>query len=93
MTCILYCDWYITSNLLSNNHGIGAPVTGGGTAGTWTQEKGFMAYYEICLNIKNNGWLSVKGDDCTVGPYAYKGNQWVGYDDESSVKIKVSPSL
>jgi hypothetical protein len=49
-----------------------------------------MGYHEICLNIKNNGWNKVKGDKCTVGPHAYKGNQWVGYDDLETVKIKVT---
>jgi len=24
-----------------------------------------------------------------MGPYAYKDNQWVGYDDEEFVKLKV----
>jgi len=24
-----------------------------------------------------------------MGPYAYKGNQWVGYDDINIVKLKV----
>ena len=48
-----------------------------------------MGYHEICLNIKNNGWTKVKGSECTVGPHAYKGNQWVGYDDLDAVKIKV----
>ena len=48
-----------------------------------------MGYHEICLNIKNNGWTKVKGSKCTVGPHAYKGNQWVGYDDLETVKIKV----
>jgi len=48
-----------------------------------------MAYYEVCLNIQDNGWTKVAGDDCTVGPYAYKDNQWVGYDDMNAIEIKV----
>ena len=43
---------------------------------------------QICLNLKN-GWTEVKGSSCTVGPYAYKGNQWVGYDSLESVKYKM----
>ena len=57
--------------------------------GQWTGQAGYMGYHEICLNIKNNGWNKVKGDKCTVGPHAFKGNQWVGYDDLETVKIKV----
>jgi hypothetical protein len=28
-----------------------------------------------------------------MGPYAYKGNQWVGYDDINIVKLKVRKAL
>lgn len=28
---------------------IGAPASGGGTAGKYTSEAGFMAYYEVCF--------------------------------------------
>jgi len=69
-------------------NGIGAPTRDGGIAGKWTRAKGFLGYYEICLNLKN-GWTEVKGSSCTVGPYAYKGNQWVGYDSLESVKYKM----
>jgi len=71
------------------NNGIGAPARDGGQAGKWTRAKGFLGYYEICLYLKQ-GWTKVKGADCTVGPYAYKGNQWVGYDDIDAVKFKMN---
>ena len=48
-----------------------------------------LAYFEICDNIVNKGWTRVKGPDCVVGPYAYKGDQWVGYDDPESIKYKM----
>ena len=50
-----------------------------------------MGYHEICLNIKDKGWTKVKGDECIVGPHAYMGDQWVGFDDLETVKIKVIP--
>ena len=37
------------------------------------------------MNVKENGWTSVED---VLGPYAHKGNQWVGYDTIRSVKIK-----
>jgi hypothetical protein len=33
------------------NNGIGAPAVGAGAAGKYTREPGFMAYYEVILNI------------------------------------------
>ena len=39
------------------------------------------------MNIKNSGWTLV---DNVNGPYAYKGNQWVGYDTVNSVLNKAN---
>ena len=60
-------------------------ATGGGQQGSITREGGYLGYQEICLNIKENGWEMVEDPQ---GPYAYKGNQWVGYDTITSVKVK-----
>ena len=46
-----------------------------------------MSYYEICENINKNGWTVVNDNNYKV-PYAYKGNQWVGYDNQASMKLK-----
>ncbi|KAF6074198.1 chitinase acidic [Phyllostomus discolor] len=74
--------------LLSNpsNHGIGAPTTGPGPAGPYTRQSGFWAYYEICTFLKN-GATEVWEASQDV-PYAYKGNEWLGYDNTKSFKIK-----
>ncbi|XP_023649369.1 acidic mammalian chitinase-like isoform X2 [Paramormyrops kingsleyae] len=73
---------------LSNpaNHGIGAPISGAGTAGKYTQEAGELAYFEICGFL--DGATEVWNTEQNV-PYAYKGNQWVGYDNLKSFQIKV----
>ncbi|KFM57731.1 Chitotriosidase-1, partial [Stegodyphus mimosarum] len=69
-------------------NGIGAPVTGKGKGGWMTKEPGMLGYNEICLHVKQNGWNVVvpKGIEA---PYAYFGNQWVGYDDKTSIARKV----
>lgn len=46
-----------------------------------------MSYYEICQNL-NSGWTRRWNDDQKV-PYAFNGNEWVGYDDTTSLAIKV----
>ncbi|XP_053103066.1 chitotriosidase-1-like isoform X2 [Hemicordylus capensis] len=72
--------------LSSSQTGVNAPVSGPGTAGTFTREAGFLSYYEICT--LKNGATTVVIKDQKV-PYSFKGNQWVGYDDVESMKIKV----
>lgn len=71
----------------SNNHSINAPTNGGGQAGTFTQAPGFLSYYEICNNIKK-GWKVVQDPQNRIGPYAFRGDQWVGYDDVDMIRIK-----
>jgi len=56
-----------------NQHGIGAPITASST----------QIFSTICDNVKNNGWT--KGVVKTDGPIAYKGDQWVGFDDPNSI--------
>ena len=38
-------------------------------------------YNEICVHIASQGWTKVSDPSGNMGPYAYKGNQWVGNDD------------
>ena len=63
-----------------NNNKIGDPASTPGTAGPLTQEAGKLGYDEICKMIKEGGW-KVQYQKDQEAPYAYKGNQWVGYDD------------
>uniref|UniRef100_A0A3Q1JG55 Acidic mammalian chitinase n=1 Tax=Anabas testudineus TaxID=64144 RepID=A0A3Q1JG55_ANATE len=75
---------------LSNpaNHGLGAPISGAGTPGKYTQEAGELAYFEICGFLKD-GATEVWNQAQDV-PYAYDGNQWVGYDNIKSFQIKAN---
>ena len=38
--------------------------------------------------MKNEGWTVVHHDKEALGPYAFKGDQWVGYDDIAMIKRK-----
>ncbi|XP_078098070.1 acidic mammalian chitinase-like [Mustelus asterias] len=64
----------------------GAPASGGGPAGHYTQQSGFLGYFEICLFLKG---ATKKWDASQMVPYAYKGNVWVGYDDPQSFDDKI----
>lgn len=66
-----------------NNHGIGAASAGAGIAGPFTGEQGTLGYNEICL--KN--WQTVF-DNTQQVPYAYSGDQWVGFDNVQSITVK-----
>ncbi|XP_022917654.2 probable chitinase 10 isoform X1 [Onthophagus taurus] len=72
----------------ADNHGLNAPAPGPGQAGEFTRAAGFLAYYEICHKVKNEGWTVVQDPKRRIGPYAYKGNQWVSYDDKEMIQLK-----
>ncbi|XP_074603101.1 chitinase 7 isoform X2 [Brevipalpus obovatus] len=69
------------------NHGFNAPSAGGGKAGEFTREAGFLGFYEICDMLKDGAvyfW-----DDEQKVPYAVQGDLWVGFDDERSIREKM----
>ena len=45
------------------------------------------SYYEVCLLLQN-GYTRV-WDAGEYVPYAYRGKQWISFDDIQSVGIKV----
>ena len=67
--------------------GINAPAAEAGRSGPYTQAAGFLSYFEICKLLKN-GWKKEWHDEQKI-PYAYKDDQWVGFDDPKSIKLKV----
>ncbi|KAL3875564.1 hypothetical protein ACJMK2_033505 [Sinanodonta woodiana] len=80
---------YGRSFTLSNpsNNDVMASARGTGEAGQFTKEGGFLSYYEVC-QMKVSGGQARYIRDQQV-PYMTKGDQWVGYDDPDSLKIKV----
>ncbi|KAL0970437.1 hypothetical protein UPYG_G00241910, partial [Umbra pygmaea] len=75
-----------TFQLSSANTGVGAPASGAGSAGPFTREAGFWSYYEICTFLQG---ATVQWIDDQKVPYAFKGNQWVGFDNNDSYDNKV----
>lgn len=69
----------------SSNNNLGAATHGPGQAGLYTQDSGSLGYNEICEIGKN--WIKCWEDEQKL-PYAYNGDQWVGYDDIQSVELK-----
>ncbi|KAH8257943.1 hypothetical protein KR038_003363 [Drosophila bunnanda] len=62
----------------------GADCIGSGSAGPYTRESGFLGYHEICLN----NWETVF-DAENGAPYAFQGDQWIGYDNVQSIQMKM----
>ncbi|OWF51744.1 chitinase 3 [Mizuhopecten yessoensis] len=71
----------------SSDVAMGSAVIGAGTKGTYTDEAGYLGYFEICDRIENGGWTKIWHNEHQV-PYAYSGSQWVGFDDVQSFTIK-----
>ena len=71
----------------SDRAGYGAPAQGRGRPGKYTLQSGMLAYHEICANVKQLAWTEVAHTP-QRGPFAHKGDQWVGYDDPSMAKVK-----
>ncbi|KAM6977590.1 acidic mammalian chitinase-like [Aplochiton taeniatus] len=74
-----------TFRTTSAPNGIGAAASGPATAGTYTREAGFWAYYEICTFFQGGSthWIEEQ-----MVPYATRGNEWVGFDNKESFEVK-----
>ena len=66
---------------------VGASSSGPGLAGEYTEEPGFLAYYEVCKGILMNNW-DVSEDD-RGNFYVVHGDQWIGIDTKTSIAAKV----
>ncbi|XP_069676979.1 chitotriosidase-1-like isoform X2 [Periplaneta americana] len=67
-----------------NRHDLGAPVTGPGTAGQFTQEAGLLTYYEYCTYL----YWTVEHSDDPLYTYAYHDSEWISYDDSQTIEGK-----
>ena len=43
---------------------------------------------QICKQVKNTGWTIVQDSEGAMGPYAYRGDQWVSFDDVDIIRRK-----
>lgn len=64
----------------------GSPVSGLGLEGPYTKHCGSLAYYEICEKLENL-WKYGRDDE---GAYAKMADQWIGYDDPITIKLKAA---
>ncbi|XP_055346364.1 uncharacterized protein LOC129593893 [Paramacrobiotus metropolitanus] len=62
----------------------GSPAVGGGEPGPFTREPGFLSYFEVCSLLMDKTWTVVIDPEERT-PYAYKEDQWIGYDDIDSI--------
>ncbi|XP_052892133.1 probable chitinase 10 [Anopheles moucheti] len=67
---------------------VGAPTSGPGDAGPYTLEPGTLSYLEVCEKLKAGGYTQAYSNEQKV-PYAYRGNQWISYDNANSIALKV----
>jgi chitinase len=92
------------------NNNLGAPASGPGNAGSYSQERGIIMYSEassllqltsvmefqfnaflpqICRQQRTQGGWTVRWISEQQVPYTFNGDQWIGYEDMNSVKVKV----
>uniref|UniRef100_A0A0P5TL21 chitinase n=1 Tax=Daphnia magna TaxID=35525 RepID=A0A0P5TL21_9CRUS len=62
-------------------------------AGPYTRESGTWGYNEICEKFKADPSWTVVRDPYYKAPYAYKSNQWIGYDDQQSLRLKAEYAM
>lgn len=48
-----------------------------------------FSHIQICTKLATEQWTIVQDSKRRMGPYAYKGNQWVGFDDVETIRQKV----
>lgn len=71
-----------------DDDGVNKAALGGGTRGQYTQEAGYLAYYEVCIMRIDSATQTFLIKEQSV-PYLVNQDQWVGYDDRDSIREKV----
>ncbi|XP_064455896.1 endochitinase-like isoform X2 [Ornithodoros turicata] len=78
---------YVLAN--ASNHALGAQCTQApAIRGPFLGSDEIQTYYEICVKVLD-GTVTKEFDNEGMCPYAYYDDQWIGYEDEESVGIKV----
>ncbi|XP_037776495.1 endochitinase-like [Penaeus monodon] len=87
---VIGVPFYGKSYTLCNSsiNGLHAPINGTGQNGPILKKKGVHMYFETCYLVQNAGWVR-QWDAEGLVPFAYSGDQWVGYEDMESLKIKM----
>ncbi|KAL4707013.1 hypothetical protein ACJJTC_000440 [Scirpophaga incertulas] len=72
-----------------NQNTVGSPSSGPGIAGPYTAQSGTISYNEFCVELVNKtaNWNVVYDTNAQV-PYAYRGDDWVSYDNVRSIVAK-----
>lgn len=82
-----YGQSYTLANQSQNK--LGSTTSGAGAEGKYSKQPGMLTYLEICELQKESGWTTVFDDKQKV-PFTYRGNQWIGYDNVRSIKLKAA---
>ncbi|XP_021052728.1 oviduct-specific glycoprotein [Mus pahari] len=71
--------------LKESKNGLQSASMGPASPGKYTKQAGFLAYYEVCSFVQRakKHWI-----DYQYVPYAFKGKEWLGYDDTISFSYK-----
>lgn len=83
-----YGRTYVLKDAKNSKPGEGAVSEPEGFQGEFTEENGFISYFEICVLEKQGGW--VKQQDDSGNFFLVNGNKWVGYDTPEAVERKVA---
>jgi len=72
-----------------NNNGVSARTKDKAFQGPYTREDGFLGYNEVCEEIldQKQPWTRMWDKEQGV-PYLFRGEQWLSYDDETSISLK-----
>ncbi|KAK6171442.1 hypothetical protein SNE40_019631 [Patella caerulea] len=67
----------------------GSPMNGTGIPGPYTANSGTTLFYEVCMVIQSGEYKEVWSEEQSV-PYAFYKNDWLGYDNIRSAKLKAN---
>ncbi|XP_059619537.1 chitinase-3-like protein 1 [Phlebotomus argentipes] len=64
-----------------------SPHGGASEAGPYTSDPGMLGYNELCEKRLTEAWKD-HWDEEQMVPYTTRGDQWIGYENEESLRIK-----